>query len=85
MQLPVISTAYMGVKDTVTPETGILVEPGDPVALSKAIVKLATTAAQERQAMGTAGRKRVCDQFTLASQAKALSGLFRSLPGAVMP
>ena len=83
MQLPVISTAYMGVKDTVTAETGILVEPGDPQALSKAILELETAGPQQRQALGTAGRNRVLDHFTLTAQAQALSRLFESLPEAV--
>ncbi len=83
MQLPVISTAYMGVKETVTPETGILVEPGDTLALSSAILRLSRATADERKAMSVAGRTRVISNFTLDIQARSLSGLFSSLKGLV--
>lgn len=81
MQLPVISTAYMGVKETVTPETGILVEPGDAKALSNAILGLSRATPTKRLAMGVAGRARVISNFTLDAQARKLSNLFASLKG----
>lgn len=75
MGLPVISTAYMGVKETVTPQTGLLVPPADPDALAGAIETLLTLPAGTRRAMGLAGRERVRNLFTLNRQASALSAL----------
>ncbi|HMQ57776.1 MAG TPA: glycosyltransferase [Rhizobiaceae bacterium] len=75
MGLPVISTAYMGVKETVTRETGILVPPGDPLALAEAIRVVNAMPREMREAMGAAGRRRVVGQFTLSRQAKALSAM----------
>ncbi|PHP67449.1 hypothetical protein CSC94_06995 [Zhengella mangrovi] len=73
--LPVVSTAFMGVKETVTEETGFLVPPASPDALACAMAQLATMPDEHRRQMGQAGRKRVCEHFTLAAQARALSGM----------
>ncbi len=78
MGLPVISTAYMGVKETVTGETGILVQPGDRVALAEAIETILSFDRITRRAMGQAGRLRVTQHFTLEKQATALSALFEA-------
>lgn len=75
MGLPVISTAYMGVKETVTPATGILVRPGSPGELAEAIERMSLKSEAERRAMGMAGRERVRARFTLAEQARALSSM----------
>ncbi|MCB1419134.1 MAG: glycosyltransferase family 4 protein [Notoacmeibacter sp.] len=75
MGLPVISTAFMGVKETVTEKTGILVAPGDPAALCDAIARLVAMSPLERRAMGTHGRRRVVAGFTIGEQARALSAM----------
>lgn len=75
MGLPVISTAFMGVKETVTPQTGILVPPGNPEALAQAIARLVALKPADRRRMGMAGRDRVRALFTLEAQARALSGM----------
>jgi colanic acid/amylovoran biosynthesis glycosyltransferase len=78
MGLPVISTTYMGVKETVTPETGVLVPPNAPAALAKAIRTMTRMNDAERRAMGAAGRHRVETLFTLDAQAKQLSQMMEA-------
>lgn len=78
MGLPVISTAYMGVKETVTPETGILVAPEAPAALAKAIRTMTKLSDEERRAMGSAGRNRIEALFTLDAQAAQLSDMMEA-------
>ncbi|MAW85202.1 MAG: hypothetical protein CMJ42_01600 [Phyllobacteriaceae bacterium] len=75
MGLPVISTAFMGVKEMVTPMTGILVPPADPRALADAIARLDAMTDGQRRALGAAGRQRLLSHFTLAAQARALSAM----------
>lgn len=79
MGLPVISTTYMGVKEMVTQETGILVEPGDHLALGAAIRTITTKSEPALRAMGLAGRKRVEALFTLEAQAAKLSEMIEAV------
>jgi glycosyltransferase involved in cell wall biosynthesis len=55
--LPIIASAVGGIPDMITPETGILVPPGDVAALTDAITLLATRP-DLREQMGRAARKR---------------------------
>lgn len=55
--LPTIASAVGGIPDVITPETGILVPPGDVEALSDAITLLATRP-DLRERMGRAARAR---------------------------
>lgn len=55
--LPVIATAVGGIPETVTPETAILVPPGDVAALVEAMAELASDP-ERRVAMGRAARDR---------------------------
>lgn len=78
MGLPVISTAFMGVKEMVTPQTGILVPTADPEALAAAIARLDVMTDEQRRALGAAGRQRLLSHFTLAGQARALSAMIEA-------
>ncbi len=73
MGLPVVASRFMGVKDTVTPDTGILFEPGNARSLASALVAMEGTPPARRHAMGRAGRIRVLDCFTASRQARTLS------------
>ncbi|WP_310619954.1 glycosyltransferase family 4 protein [Flexibacterium corallicola] len=73
MELPVITTAFMGMKETVTPETGFLVTPGNPTSLRQGIEDLLKLSKEERKALGRAGRKRVLAHFTLEKSGLKLS------------
>lgn len=75
MGLPVVSTAYMGVKETVPPEAGFLVPPGDPAALAAALRTLLAESDADRRARGVAGRAFIESRFTLARQAEQLSAM----------
>ncbi|MTI18902.1 colanic acid biosynthesis glycosyltransferase WcaL [Rhodobacteraceae bacterium RKSG542] len=81
MELPVITTRFMGMKETVTPETGFMVEPGDPEGLARAIVELMALSDVERQVMGRAGRKQITENFTLEGSAKRLSRIIENQSG----
>lgn len=80
MGLPVISTAFMGVKETVTPETGWLVPPADPIALRGAVLALLAQSKTDRAGMAAAARARVEALFTLAGSARRLSDAMEALP-----
>lgn len=60
---PVIVTSIWGALDIVTPETGILVPPDDPVILAEAIMSL-VNAPEKRKKMGEAGYTRAKNHFT---------------------
>lgn len=75
VELPVIASALSGIPELVLDRsTGLLVEPGDPVALADAIDRLRGDAGL-RHAMGRAGRQRVLAGFTAAANADRLLGL----------
>lgn len=73
MGLPVLSTAFMGVKETVTPATGWLSPPADPAALVVSIRSLLAQDVAARERMASAARKRVEEFFTLERSALLLS------------
>jgi len=78
-ETPVVATRVGGIKEVVVDgETGLLVAPGDPVKLGKAITKLIEDPALSAR-MGKAGRKRVLQQFTWDRIAEKTLKLYRSL------
>jgi len=75
--LPVIASAAGGLRDLVTHRTtGLLVPPGDAAALAQAIVELATDR-ELRTSMGSAGRARVLDGFSMEAMARRTLALYR--------
>ena len=78
-ETPVVATRVGGIKEVVADgETGLLVPPGDPVRLGKAITKLIEDPALSGR-MGKAGRKRVLQHFTWDRIAQKTLKLYRSL------
>lgn len=73
MGLPVLGSALMGLKDSIAPDCGILVPPGDAAVLAEGLLRLATMPAAQRRAMGEAGRRRVETCFTPELQAAGLA------------
>ncbi|MEW6573222.1 MAG: glycosyltransferase [Bacillota bacterium] len=75
--LPVLATAVGGIPEVVVHgETGILVPPRDPAALANGITEL--LAVPERAvSFGVAGRKRVCELFTVEKMAGRVMDLYR--------
>jgi starch synthase len=75
----VVASRVGGIPEVVAPgETGLLVPPGDPDALARAINEL--VAAPERaQMMGEAGRRRAIDEFGWDRIAEQTARLYLSL------
>lgn len=80
MGLPVIATRFMGFKEMITPETGVLVPVGDPAALAGAILAFDALPPSNRYRLGQAGRARLLALFTDTAQARALSAVIENLP-----
>ena len=75
--LPVVATDVSGTEEVVTSgETGLLVPPGDAVALAGAIARLLTRP-DEAQALANAARARVAANFGAAKQAREHIALYR--------
>jgi len=76
---PVIATAVGGIPEAVVEgETGLLIPPGDPVAIMEAIKRLIH---HNRMAlrMGEAGRKRVEELFSLQREVASFDRLYQEL------
>lgn len=78
MGLPVVSTSLMGVKETVTPDSGFLSAPGDPASLAESIRALLAMPQTARLRMGEMGRERVAQLFTQRIQAQTLAAAFEA-------
>lgn len=76
MALPVITSRFMGMKQTVTEDTGFLAEPGDPQSLAEQIDALFALEPIARRAMGARGRARLMERFTTDTQALRLLRVF---------
>lgn len=79
MGLPVISTRFMGIKDTIVEDTGVLIEPGNIRQLAEAMKQLSILNEIDRFELGKRARNRVQQHFTIESQARTLSGLIETL------
>ena len=76
--LPVVATRVGGIPEVVVDaETGTLVQPGDPVALAAAIVRLVADDERSRQ-MGAAGRRRVERLFEIRQMVAAYERMYAS-------
>jgi glycosyltransferase involved in cell wall biosynthesis len=79
MGLPVVASALMGMKETITPECGRHVPPRDVAALAAALQWLVALPEDQRVKMGEAGRRRVEASFTISDQAAGLAAAIRSV------
>ncbi len=79
--LPVVATRLPGVEEVVTPESGILVDQEDPVALSQA-VEFLVTRPERRQSMGRCASERI-DALRLdwETSARRYRGLYAQVLG----
>jgi uncharacterized protein YbjT (DUF2867 family) len=78
MARPTIATRVGGLVDSVVDgETGILVNPGDPADLARAILHLLRDP-EEAKRLGAAGRRRMLSGFTLATTATKLAEFYRA-------
>ena len=78
MQLPVVATRFMGLKEMVSPETGFGAEPDDPASLAMAIDAAFNLKEEQRAAMGRSARRRMVERFSLDASARALSDVFQA-------
>ena len=78
-ETPVVASRVGGIKEVVVDrETGLLVPPGDPVRLGRALSKVLEDPRLAAR-MGKAGRRRVLQQFTWDRIAEKTLKLYRSL------
>ena len=79
--LPVVATRVSAVPEVVADgETGLLVEPGDDVALGQALAALVADPARAR-ALGEAGRARAHDEFSVARMTERTTDVYREAVG----
>ena len=77
--LPVVGFAAGGLGEAVVhEETGLLVMPEDSVALYRALLRLVDDAGYRRQ-LGSAGRERMHDEFSIATMADKHIELYESV------
>ncbi len=76
--LPVVSTRVGGIPYEVTPETGVLVEAGDPEALAAALTTLCADRAL-RVKMGDAGRERAISLFDWEASARRAVEIYETI------
>lgn len=79
MRRPVVAADIGGVREiVVSEETGLLVPPGDPDAMARALLRLLADEG-ERARMGAAGRLRVEQRFSAPQMLAAYARLYRDL------
>lgn len=76
--LPVASTLVGGIPFEVDPQSGILVQPGDPAALATALDRLCADPAL-RRSMGAAARERVMHQFDWSASAQKAVEIYQAV------
>jgi len=77
--LPVVAAAHGGLTEVVRPgRTGLLVAPGDPTALARALRALADDPQAARR-MGEAGRRDVAERFSIDRMIEELHRLYGRL------
>jgi glycosyltransferase involved in cell wall biosynthesis len=76
--LPVIASAVGGIPDLITPETGVLVPPGDAAALADAIMALASNP-ELRARIGHAARARYEQLFSPQTVLPALMDTYQRI------
>lgn len=80
--LPIVASAVGGVPEMVLDgENGLLVPPGEPIALAEACRRLLTDR-EEATRMGAAGRRVAAERFEIGRQAARVADLYRALVAA---
>lgn len=78
---PIVASSVDGTREAIVDgETGILVPPGDSVALAGAIIKLLDNPQLAAQ-MGIAARKRAIEHFSLDKEVRAFESLYDNFFG----
>jgi glycosyltransferase involved in cell wall biosynthesis len=74
-RLPVVATRVGGIPEMLPAEAGVLVEPGQPKPMARALVSLLQDP-QRRRSLGEQGRLRVESSYTLERQVDRLEQLY---------
>ena len=81
-RLPIVASRVGGIPEAVRDgETGLLVEPGDPVELARALIRLLSDASL-RQRLGQAGRRWVEEAFSADLMVDGNLAIYREVLGA---
>jgi phosphatidyl-myo-inositol alpha-mannosyltransferase len=75
---PVVASDITGYRDVMTDETGVLVPPGDPDALAKAVAGLLDDEAR-RERLGGAARRVAQERYSWDNIARRLEEIYREL------
>jgi hypothetical protein len=75
LELPVLASGLMALRQIVQPDCGHLVPPGQPRPLAHGLRWLAVMPEEQRGRLGRLGRDRVLSGFTMADRASALDRL----------
>jgi glycosyltransferase involved in cell wall biosynthesis len=78
--VPQVVTAVGGTRESVVPETGIVVAPGDPAALAQALNELLADPAR-RAAMSAASRARHAERFTVERMVAGTAAVYDRVLG----
>ncbi|MEA2410208.1 MAG: hypothetical protein QOC77_769 [Thermoleophilaceae bacterium] len=81
MEVPVVASDEVGLPELVLPEWGRLVPPGASQALAGAIRDLLELPAEERAAMGRAGRAHVLEMANVRRETEKLAALIATASG----
>lgn len=75
---PVVATDVGGVAEVVTPDTGLLVAPGDAAGVGNAVARLVASPA-DRARMGRSGREHVASRFSSTRLVADLDTVYQEL------
>jgi glycosyltransferase involved in cell wall biosynthesis len=81
MELPIVASSVMGMKEIVCPAAGRQIPPANAEALAEALDWLQQMPEAERRMRGAAGRAHIETEFSLRAEAEGLSAVIRSLQG----
>jgi phosphatidylinositol alpha-mannosyltransferase len=77
---PVVASDIAGYRDVMSPEAGVLVPPGDPTALARAVVELLDDEPR-RRALGAAARQLARERYSWDDIARRLVGIYELVTG----
>jgi phosphatidylinositol alpha-mannosyltransferase len=77
---PVVASDISGYRDVMTPESGVLVPPGDPDALAAALVELVEDE-QRRRSLGAAAREHALERYSWDGIARQLERVYELVAG----
>jgi len=77
---PVAASDIAGYRDVMSPEAGVLVPPGNPTALARAVVELLADEPR-RRALGAAARELARERYSWDDIARRLVGIYELVTG----